>query len=224
MSLSTLQCKDALWFSFHRPAPSLELQLAHSKYVGEVTLSLKYVTSDNVNITDINQVVSCGELRIWVKEARHLPSSRLGSQPADPYVKLCLLPDRSAKSKRKTPPVQKSCSPVWNLVLKFENMSVRELHSRALELTVWDNYRLVPGKKVFLGGVVLHFDRDNFSVATATAAAPSQVDRRSPSPKSPMRVSDEVRMWRTVLERHNVWVDGNLLLWPSMPKHHLLSD
>uniref|UniRef100_A0A1I8I586 C2 domain-containing protein n=1 Tax=Macrostomum lignano TaxID=282301 RepID=A0A1I8I586_9PLAT len=214
LTSAQLDCREARWFRFRAPAEpaASKLQLAHRKYIGELTLSLKYVTAGSVSITDIRQVASRGELRVWIKEARNLASGRLGAVAADPYVKLCLLPvpgqPGGLASKLRTPPVRRSCSPVWNLVLKFENVSVAELHSRRLELTVWDKYRLVPGTKTCLGCVLLQCDHDG---ALASSAVSSSL---SPSPA---RQSAESRMWRTVLQRHNVWIDGNFLLREPAP-------
>uniref|UniRef100_A0A1I8HZZ9 C2 domain-containing protein n=1 Tax=Macrostomum lignano TaxID=282301 RepID=A0A1I8HZZ9_9PLAT len=214
LTSAQLDCREARWFRFRAPAEpaASKLQLAHRKYIGELTLSLKYVTAGSVSITDIRQVASRGELRVWIKEARNLASGRLGAVAADPYVKLCLLPvpgqPGGLASKLRTPPVRRSCSPVWNLVLKFENVSVAELHSRRLELTVWDKYRLVPGTKTCLGCVLLQCDHDGAlaSSAVSSSLSPSQA-----------RQSAESRMWRTVLQRHNVWIDGNFLLREPAP-------
>jgi len=48
------------------------------------------------------------------------------------------LPDKSRKSKRKTGVQKKNVNPVWNEKFTYKHVSLDELESRVLEITVWD--------------------------------------------------------------------------------------
>lgn len=69
-----------------------------------------------------------------------------------PYSRY-LLPDKSKKTKRKTPTIKKNVNPLWNHTIVYENLSAEELLDRVLELTVWDWDRGLSNS--FLGGVRL---------------------------------------------------------------------
>ena len=48
------------------------------------------------------------------------------------------LPDKSRKSKRKTGVQKKTSHPVWNEKFTYKHVSLEELETRAIEITVWD--------------------------------------------------------------------------------------
>lgn len=110
-----------------------------------------------------------------------------------------LLPDRTKGSKQKTPVVKKSCNPKWNHTFVYPDVSLEELKDRCLELTVWDYDKITSND--FLGGVRLglgtgkHFGRDV-----------GWMDSEG----------EEVTLWRSMLERPNLWIDGSLLLRPTL--------
>ena len=48
------------------------------------------------------------------------------------------LPDKSRKSKRKTGVQKKNVNPVWNEKFTYKQVSLEELETRVIEITVWD--------------------------------------------------------------------------------------
>lgn len=62
------------------------------------------------------------------------------------------LPDKSRKSKRKTGVQKKTISPSWNEKLTYKNVTVDDLKTRVMEITVWDYNS---SSHQFLGGVRL---------------------------------------------------------------------
>ena len=65
-----------------------------------------------------------------------------------------LEPDRSKAGKHKTAVLRGTCNPVWDHVMKFENVGLSGLKDRCLELTVWDHETLSSNE--FLGGTRLN--------------------------------------------------------------------
>ena len=48
------------------------------------------------------------------------------------------LPDKSRKSKRKTGVQKKTSNPLWNENFTYKHVSLEELETRAIEITIWD--------------------------------------------------------------------------------------
>ncbi|XP_043194210.1 regulating synaptic membrane exocytosis protein 2-like isoform X3 [Amphibalanus amphitrite] len=71
----------------------------------------------------------------------------------NPYAKVFLLPDRSEKSKRRTKTLANTLEPRWGQSLIYSTIRRSELHSRHLEITVWDYDRF--GCNDFLGEVLV---------------------------------------------------------------------
>ncbi|XP_065184549.1 titin homolog isoform X2 [Sycon ciliatum] len=111
---------------------------------GSITLSILYVKKK----LDVH-IVRCEGL-----SAPHKRST------ADSYVKAYLLPDPKKQSKKKTKQVSKSLSPTFNETLSFK-MPEKDLTSRVLWVSVWDNARL--SQNTFLGELRLDLSSMDFS-------------------------------------------------------------
>ncbi|KAL8564138.1 hypothetical protein ACOMHN_035743 [Nucella lapillus] len=69
---------------------------------------------------------------------------------ADPYIKLCLLPERDSKNKRKTNIIDNNLNPVFDETFEFAvNMS--ELSQRTLEVSVRNDVGMFSSSQKFLG-------------------------------------------------------------------------
>lgn len=112
-----------------------------------------------------------------------------------------LLPEKSKAFKQKTTVIKKNCNPDWNHTFRYENISINELKERCLELTIWDYDKITSND--FLGGVRLSLGSGKFSGRDV-----DWMDSQD----------EEVRLWQTMLDRPNEWVDGSLVLRPSMQK------
>ena len=62
-----------------------------------------------------------------------------------------LLPEKGRGSKQKTSVARRTVNPAWNHTFVYEDVSLQELATRSLELTVWDHDRLASNE--FLGGL-----------------------------------------------------------------------
>ncbi|KAG9350521.1 hypothetical protein JZ751_026887 [Albula glossodonta] len=82
------------------------------------------------------------QLIVNVLQAIDLPA-RLDGRPRNPYVKMYFLPDRSDKSKRRTKTVKKSAEPKWNQTFLYSHVHRRDFRERMLEITVWDQPRIL---------------------------------------------------------------------------------
>lgn len=94
-----------------------------------------------------------GTLHIAIRKAKSLPNmDEVGV--TDGYVKLYLLPDKTAKGKRKTAIIKNNLNPVWEEKFAYEKLSVKDLKmARVLEVTVWDYDR--GSTNDFVGGLRL---------------------------------------------------------------------
>ncbi|XP_058448577.1 regulating synaptic membrane exocytosis protein 2 isoform X2 [Malaya genurostris] len=79
--------------------------------------------------------------------------SRINSAARNPYAKICLLPDRSEKSKRRTKTLALTNDPRWGQTFVYEGFRRADLQNRLLEVTLWDYVRY--GANDFLGEVII---------------------------------------------------------------------
>ena len=108
-----------------------------------------------------------------------------------------LLPDKSKKSKQKTPVVKKSLNPKWNYHFVYDNVTHEELMDRVLELTIWDFDR--GSSNEFLGGVRLGLGAGIQEWDDAT--------------------SEEQAAWNKMLNNQNDWNQVSLTLREHMGHH-----
>lgn len=116
----------------------------------------------------------CEALRVMVMHAKEL-SPRNQTSPADPYVKLYLLPDPVKATKLKTRIARKTLNPTFNETLVY-NMSEWDVRERILQVTVLDHDYV--GENEFLGGVLI--DLSQIDLKTSTASWYTLTDIRKP--------------------------------------------
>lgn len=174
-------------------------QHQHHNGSGGGTLNLRKFSTRSITSTSSNSSgPGRGALHVLVKEAKNLQPLKANGT-CDAFCKSYLLPDKNRSSKQKTPVVKRANSPVWNYTFIYEDVSLAELSERALELTIWDHDRLASNE--FLGGV-------RFSLATGKHNGRS-VDWMDSTGK-------ELSLWQNMINRPNFWVEGALVLRPSL--------
>ena len=148
-----------------------------------------------------------GTLSIAVKHAKNLPNL-----DTDAFVKCYLLPDKSAKGKRKTGVIKNNLNPVWEEKFTYEKVTLEELSKeRVLEVTIWDFNK--GSSNDFIGGVRLG------SLPGAASKHKEWMDS----------IGDEVSHWEAMLAHPGEWVEekhslrhtmdpisGSLLASPAM--------
>ncbi|XP_074642504.1 synaptotagmin-like protein 4 isoform X9 [Tubulanus polymorphus] len=174
--------------------------MSYLAYKGDLILAIKYVTQDQMNITDVSQVDSNGELHVCVKAARNLTSVRANGT-SDPFCKGYLLPDKKRTTKQKTPVIKHNCNPEWNILMKFEDIAHEELKDKCVELTIWDYDRI--GSNQFLGGIRL-----NLGLGITDNTRVDWMDARG----------EEIAMWQNMMSSPNTWIEGSLNLRPNMDR------
>jgi hypothetical protein len=103
------------------PEPALP-DPTRKEYLGQIIFSLKY---DSQSMT----------LGLKIMKAMKLPAKDF-SGTSDPFVKICLLPDK--KHKMETRVKRKNLNPVWNEYFMFEGFPHSKLMQRTLCLQVLD--------------------------------------------------------------------------------------
>ncbi|XP_041929880.1 synaptotagmin-like protein 4 isoform X2 [Alosa sapidissima] len=185
--------------------PSSLQHTPFSQYKGELVISLKYITAKNT-LTDKSKGKKGkgkgeAELHVLIKEARNLTAMKAGGT-SDSFVKGYLLPSNSKSTKRKTPVAKKTLNPHYNHTFVYKDVSVEQLRTMCLELTVWDREAL--SSNDFLGGVRL-------STGTVTLQSGKEEWLAESSP-------EEVSLWERVMQYPDSWAEGTLPLRASMGK------
>ena len=135
-----------------------------------------------------------GTLSVTVKQAHNLPNL-----DADAFVKCYLLPDKSAKGKRKTGVIKNNLNPVWEERFTYEKVTLEELSKeRVLEVTVWDFNK--GSSNDFIGGARL-------------GSAPGMASKHKEWMDS---VGDEVSHWEAMLTHPGEWVEEHHTLRRTM--------
>ncbi|KAK2145163.1 hypothetical protein LSH36_698g01047 [Paralvinella palmiformis] len=183
---------------FIPPADEQTNSMSRLAYKGDLIVSLKFVTCDYLMNKRRGRGGERGELQVLIKEARNLTAVRANGT-SDPFCKGYLLPEKTKHAKQKTPVKKKDCNPTWNHTFVFEDIAWADLKERSLELTVWDHDRFTSND--FLGGVRL-----GLGTGTSGGRPVDWMDSQG----------EEVTIWKSMLERPNVWIDGTLILRPSM--------
>ncbi|XP_029985958.1 double C2-like domain-containing protein alpha [Sphaeramia orbicularis] len=120
---------------------------------GRLLLSLQFLPPEDTDVDGGGggDVRRTGGLYVGVKRCAHLAAMDVNGF-SDPYVKIYLKPDSQKKSKHKTAVMKKTLNPEFNQEF-FYDISLSELSSKTLEVTVWD-YDLGRSND-FIGGVCL---------------------------------------------------------------------
>ncbi|CAG4915715.1 unnamed protein product [Colias eurytheme] len=139
-----------------------------------------------------------GTLHVLVKEAKNLVATR-PSGLADVFCKSYLLPERGRLAKQKTGVARRTLSPRWEHTFTYRGVTLDELATRALELSLWDRDRLASND--FMGAVRL-----SLGTGTYMGASVNWMDS----------AGKEVSLWQTMMQRPNFWVEGSLPLRPQL--------
>ncbi|XP_045494510.1 uncharacterized protein LOC123693450 isoform X1 [Colias croceus] len=139
-----------------------------------------------------------GTLHVLVKEAKNLVATR-PSGLADVFCKSYLLPERGRLAKQKTGVARRTLSPRWEHTFTYRGVTLNELATRALELSLWDRDRLASND--FMGAVRL-----SLGTGTYMGASVNWMDS----------AGKEVSLWQTMMQRPNFWVEGSLPLRPQL--------
>ncbi|XP_067144845.1 uncharacterized protein [Centruroides vittatus] len=184
------------WYPLQERLDTLESPFT---FKGDLFLALKYVPADlNIKKYKYPGLFAKGSLHVLMKEARNLMATR-SNGTSDPFCKSYLLPDKSKASKQKTPVVKKTSNPKWYHTFVYEDVTLDDLKERCLELTLWDYDKITSND--FLGGVRL-----SLGAGKSCGREVDWMDSRF----------EEVSLWHAMLERPNMWVEGCLLLRPTM--------
>ena len=132
---------------------------------------------------------SGGTLSVLIKQAKDL-RNRSSKGLSDPYAKCYLLPDKSAKGKRKTNVIKNNLNPVWEERFTYEKVTLEELSKeRVLEVTLWDFNK--SSSNELMGGVRLG--------PTPTKGAKQKEWMDSSG--------EEVSHWEAVMSKPGQWVE-----------------
>lgn len=141
---------------------------------------------------------SKGTLHVLVKEAKNLVANKPNGL-ADVFCKSYLLPERGRLTKQKTSVCRRTVSPRWEHTFVYRGLTVQELSTRALELSLWDRDRLASNE--FMGAVRL-----SLGTGTYMGSSVNWMDS----------MGKEVTLWQTMMQRPNFWVEGSLPLRPQL--------
>ncbi|KAI8424219.1 hypothetical protein MSG28_002792 [Choristoneura fumiferana] len=139
-----------------------------------------------------------GTLHVLVKEAKNVVATKPNGL-ADVFCKSYLLPERGRLAKQKTTVCRRTLSPRWEHTFTYRGLTMQELATRALELSLWDRDRLASND--FMGAVRL-----SLGTGTYMGANVNWMDS----------VGKEVTLWQTMMQRPNFWVEGSLPLRPQL--------
>ncbi|XP_030620741.1 synaptotagmin-like protein 4 [Chanos chanos] len=197
----------------HEETVALRGKTSHSppsvfaQYKGELVISLKYVTAKQTSTEKSKGKKSSksedgAELHVLIKEARNLSAMKSGGT-SDSFVKGYLLPAKNSKTaKRKTPVVKKTLNPQYNHTFVYKDLTLEQLKSMCLELTVWDKEAM--SSNDFLGGVRL-----SSGAGTIKSGKEEWVTDST---------GEEVSLWQKMMQYPDSWAEGTLPLRSSMGK------
>ncbi|CAH2239944.1 jg3375 [Pararge aegeria aegeria] len=176
-----------MWYKLHERTEQFDEQ--HGSR-GDVIIGLKFELKDAAR--------GKGTLHVLVKEAKNLVATKPNGL-CDVFCKSYLLPERGRLAKQKTTVVRRSLNPRWEHTFIYRGLTMQELATRALELSIWDRDRLASND--FMGAVRL-------SLATGTymGAAVNWMDS----------VGKEITLWQNMMQQPNLWVEGSLPLRPQL--------
>ncbi|XP_052740724.1 uncharacterized protein LOC112049756 isoform X2 [Bicyclus anynana] len=176
-----------MWYKLHERTEQFDEQ--HGSR-GDLIVGLKFELKDAAR--------GSGTLHVLVKEAKNLVANKPNGL-CDVFCKSYLLPERGRLAKQKTVVVRRSLNPRWEHTFVYRGLTMQELATRALELSLWDRDRLASND--FMGAVRL-------SLATGTymGAPVNWMDS----------VGKEITLWQNMMQQPNLWVEGSLPLRPQL--------
>ncbi|VVC88331.1 unnamed protein product [Leptidea sinapis] len=177
------------WYKLHERTEQFDEQQGTR---GDIIIGLKFELQEGSS----NR--GKGTLHVLVKEAKNLVATKPNGL-ADVFCKSYLLPERGRLAKQKTSVVRRTLSPRWEHTFTYRGLTMQELATRALELSLWDRDRLASND--FMGAVRL-----SLGTGTYMGANVNWMDS----------VGKEVSLWQTMMQRPNFWVEGSLPLRPQL--------
>ncbi|XP_026497000.2 uncharacterized protein LOC113401344 isoform X1 [Vanessa tameamea] len=178
---------EPMWYKLHERTEQFD---EHQGSRGDLIIGLKFELQDVAR--------GKGTLHVLVKEAKNLVATKPNGL-ADVFCKSYLLPERGRLAKQKTSVSRRTLSPRWEHTFAYRGVALRELATRALELSLWDRDRLASND--FMGAVRLSLGTGTYMGATV-----NWMDS----------VGREVALWQTMMQRPNFWVEGSLPLRPQL--------
>ncbi|XP_062981750.1 synaptotagmin-like protein 3 isoform X2 [Elgaria multicarinata webbii] len=100
-----------------------------------------------------------GILEVCIKACKNLAYGEEKKKKCNPFIKTCLLPDKSSQSKRKTCVKKNTLDPTFQETLKYK-IQYSQLETRQLQISVWHSGTF--RRQVFLGEVVISFESWDF--------------------------------------------------------------
>ncbi|XP_019739548.1 synaptotagmin-like protein 4 isoform X6 [Hippocampus comes] len=201
-----LDCPQEECMALMTKAPCCIPASAFTQFKGELMISLKYVTPKGPRLQKFKgkKVVEVegGELHILIKEAKNLMAMKGGGGTSDSFVKGYLFPSKSKTTKRKTPVVKKSLNPHYGHTFVYKELTLEQLRTMCLELTVWDREPMLSNE--FLGGVRLSSGEGTVKIGN------QEVEMDS--------VGEEVSLWKKMMQYPDSWAEGTLPLRTTMRK------
>ncbi|KAG9338645.1 hypothetical protein JZ751_025483, partial [Albula glossodonta] len=171
--------------------PSSALSSAFAQYKGELVISLKYVSANELSTDKMKgkkkKKEESGELHVLIKEAKNLTAMKAGGT-SDSFVKGYLLPCKTKATKRKTPVVKKTLNPHYDHTFVYHDLRLDDLKTMYLELTVV------------------------FSVNERGLCVAQGVGPGGPSDST----DEEVCLWQKMMQYPDSWAEGALPLRSSM--------
>uniref|UniRef100_A0A3B4VJ18 Synaptotagmin-like 2a n=1 Tax=Seriola dumerili TaxID=41447 RepID=A0A3B4VJ18_SERDU len=162
-----------------------------NSFLGEVELDLSEWDFSNTQINEYTLKTRTGEVQIWVKDCKNLPSVR--GEIINPFVKT-VLPDTSWKSHQKTRVVKRTANPMFNHTMVYDGFRTEDLREACVEITVWDHERL---SSHYIGGLRL-------GLGTGKSYGMDVVWMDS--------TTDEANLWQRMLQSEGEWVEDVLPL------------
>nr|XP_057943519.1 synaptotagmin-like protein 2 isoform X2 [Doryrhamphus excisus] len=154
---------------------------------GLMTVSLRFLPQ-----TSHSKKTESGEVQIWVKDCKNLPSNR--GSTMDPFVKCTVLPDLNGKSRQKTRVVKRTANPMFNHTMVYDGFRPEDLREACVEITVWDHDRW---NHHYIGGIRL-------GLGTGKSYGIDAVWMDS--------TTEEANLWKRMLQSDGQWVEDILPL------------
>ncbi|XP_054611754.1 synaptotagmin-like protein 2 isoform X2 [Dunckerocampus dactyliophorus] len=157
---------------------------------GLMTVSLRFLPQ--TSHSKKTSVMETGEVQIWVKDCKNLPSDR--GPTMDPFVKCTVLPDPNGKSRQKTRVVKRTANPMFNHTMVYDGFRPEDLREACVEITVWDHDRW---NHHYIGGIRL-------GLGTGKSYGIDVVWMDS--------TMEEANLWKRMLQSDGQWVEDILPL------------
>ncbi|CAH4035478.1 unnamed protein product [Pieris brassicae] len=131
-----------MWYRLHERTEQFDEQQGTR---GDIIIGLKFELQETT-------ARGKGTLHVLVKEAKNLVATK-PSGLTDVFCKSYLLPERGRLAKQKTGVARRTLNPRWEHTFTYRGLTLQDVASRALELSLWDRDRLASND--FMGAIRL---------------------------------------------------------------------